>query len=72
MESQFDKRALYQQSTQMEGEWLERNVGWGGWEGSTCMKLTFHYMWEVYSGMDLEIDNSVTYYSQIDMDLEID
>ena len=38
--------------------------GWGGWEDATCMKLPFEYMREAYSGMDLEIDESVTYCNQ--------
>ncbi len=38
----------------------------------TCMKVSFHWMWETYSDMDLEINLSATYYSQTDMDLEID
>jgi hypothetical protein len=36
------------------------------------MKLPFGCMWEANSGMDLEIELSVTYYSQRGMDLEID
>jgi hypothetical protein len=36
------------------------------------MKVSFHWMWETYSDMDLEINLSATYYSQTDMDLEID
>jgi hypothetical protein len=36
------------------------------------MKLPFGWMREAYSGMDLEIDLSVTYCSQTGMNLEID
>ena len=43
-----------------------------GWETGTCMKLPFVYMRETYTDMPLEIDESVTYCSQTDMDLEID
>jgi hypothetical protein len=46
-----------------------------------CYHVTCKYYWpgggfailkESYSGMDLEIDQSVTFFSQTDMDLEID
>jgi hypothetical protein len=39
---------------------------------TSCMKLPLVFMREPYSDMDLEIDESVTYCSQSDMDLEID
>ena len=43
-----------------------------GWETGTCMKLPFDCMRESYSDLHLEIDYSVTYCRQTDMDLEID
>ncbi len=48
--------------------------GWGGLETGTCMKfkMPFVWMWETYSDMHLEMDESVVYSSQTDMDLEID
>jgi hypothetical protein len=36
------------------------------------MKIPFDCIWESYSGIDLEIDESVTNCSQTVMDLEID
>jgi hypothetical protein len=35
-------------------------------------KMPFVWMWETYSDMHLEMDESVVYSSQTDMDLEID
>jgi hypothetical protein len=36
------------------------------------MKLTIVCIREAYSGLNLEIDESVTYYRQTGMDVEID
>ena len=41
-----------------------------GWEAGTCMKLPFGWMLEAYSDTDLEIDYSVTYFSQTGKDIE--